>query len=358
MTAALWEGLTGGALIGASAATLLLFNGDILGASGLARSVFLTPLTTLKDASQHWKLVLMASFLSMNYTTSTTAVMGAAAAPALSSAAYGLAGVLVGWGTTMGNGCTSGHGICGLARLSRRSMVAVGTFMSTAVAATVFAYYTPALQRYTAFLLHSDSSDNNNDSRDNDKWNHVALGLTLATTLMALVAPWFHARNQPRSINNVRKLAPAAAAGALFALGLKQSQMMYPSRVFAFLNVTAMKDGSWDPTLCCVMLSGVLVSFASYQWVAGHRLLKNTHPLEHPLALSKGSSFCVPSNTQIDAQLLLGSAAFGMGWGLAGICPGPALIQAGLGNAALLQHWWPAFLAGSFVAQRIKKAWA
>jgi uncharacterized protein len=340
---ALWEGLTGGAMIGASAATLLLFNGDILGASGIVRSLLLTPIQVIKDESQHWKLTLLSSFFLTNYLMYTTSKSDSFTSPpsqTLSKTAYILAGLFVGWGTTMGNGCTSGHGICGLARLSRRSFAAVGTFMATAITSTVLAYHTRSLERYTRFLQ--------NEPVVNETWTQAGLGLTLALVATAVATPLLYSKSR----SSQAKLAPAAVAGSLFAAGLQRSQMMFQDRVFGFLNVAALKNGTWDPTLCMVMVGGVLVSFASYQWVPSHRVLTVCRPLPHPVACN--SKFSVPCNTVIDSALIKGAAAFGVGWGLAGLCPGPAMIQAGLGNAVVSQYWWPAFIFGSYVARQMK----
>lgn len=107
-------GLVGGSLIGLAAGTLLLFNGDILGASGLMRSLLMSPHKTFQDTKQFWKLVLLSTFLGtstfvlgprfLSDTRSDTDVT----VPLPSPLAYTLAGLLVGFGTTLGNGCTSG----------------------------------------------------------------------------------------------------------------------------------------------------------------------------------------------------------------------------------------------------------
>lgn len=128
-------GLAGGLLIGLAAFILMAGNGRILGASGIFNGL----LTTSFGAEFAWRAVLVVSLL-----------LGAVAAVALglfdpATIAYGgstaslmIGGLLVGAGTTLGSGCTSGHGICGIARLSRRSIIATLVFMAVAMA-VVFA---------------------------------------------------------------------------------------------------------------------------------------------------------------------------------------------------------------------------
>lgn len=98
-------------------------------------------------------------------------------------------------------------------------------------------------------------------------------------------------------------------AGLLFSSGLVVSKMTQPGKVIGFLDFF----GNWDPSLALVMGGAVSVHALSYRWIRG-----KTSPLF-------GGVFSVPSRTDIDANLLVGAALFGLGWGLSGLCPGPAL---------------------------------
>jgi uncharacterized protein len=100
--------------------------------------------------------------------------------------------------------------------------------------------------------------------------------------------------------------------GLLFGLGLIVSQLTNPQKVLAFLDVA----GDWDPSLAFVMASALLVLGVSRRW------RQTTDQSEFESA----SSACEPGKSAIDARLLLGSAIFGVGWGLSGICPGPAIL--------------------------------
>lgn len=99
--------------------------------------------------------------------------------------------------------------------------------------------------------------------------------------------------------------------GALFGVGLAVSDMINPARVIAFLDVT----GKWDPTLMFVMGGALLVAFPLFPWI-----LQRSRP-------RLASSFSLPGKTQIDPALIMGAILFGIGWGIGGICPGPALAQ-------------------------------
>ncbi len=98
--------------------------------------------------------------------------------------------------------------------------------------------------------------------------------------------------------------------GLLFALGLGIAGMTQPAKIIAFLDVT----GDWDPSLLLVMASATLVYFLSYR-----RITKRRAPL-------LAEKFSLPTARRLDARLLAGSALFGIGWGLSGYCPGPALV--------------------------------
>ncbi|MGE7152424.1 YeeE/YedE family protein [Methylobacterium sp. NI91] len=105
------------------------------------------------------------------------------------------------------------------------------------------------------------------------------------------------------------KTVSAFAVGLLFGIGLLVSGMANPAKVLAFLDVT----GRWDPSLAFVMAGAVAVSAAGYR-VARRR----GRPVLAP-------RLDIPTRRDLDPRLLVGAAVFGLGWGLAGLCPGPAL---------------------------------
>lgn len=124
-------------------------------------------------------------------------------------------------------------------------------------------------------------------------------------------------------------------AGLLFGAGLSMSGMMNPAKVIGFLDIT----GHWDPSLAFVMLGGLIVTALGYKFV-----LRRDRPLFEP-------GFALPARRDIDPSLLLGAGLFGLGWGLAGYCPGPALAGIGFGNIETLT-FVAAMLAGMIAARR------
>jgi hypothetical protein len=119
-----WSALAGGVLIGLAAGWFLLMDGRILGASGL-----LGGLIPPSVGDWQWRLAALAGLI---VAPSVAALLFATARPtiAANSVILVVAGLLVGFGTRLANGCTSGHGVCGLARLSPRSLAAAATFMA------------------------------------------------------------------------------------------------------------------------------------------------------------------------------------------------------------------------------------
>ena len=113
----------------------------------------------------------------------------------------------------------------------------------------------------------------------------------------------------------MRNLVPSLIVGVIFGAGLALSDMVNPARVQAFLDVA----GAWDPTLLFVMGAALVPSAIAY--LIQHRM---TRPL-------LGERFSIPESRTLDRQLLLGAAMFGIGWGLVGFCPGPAVAGMVLG---------------------------
>lgn len=126
------------------------------------------------------------------------------------------------------------------------------------------------------------------------------------------------------------------ASGLVFGLGLLLAGMADPAKVKAFLDLA----GRWDPSLAFVMGGGIAVGVVAFA-LARRRTRSWT-----------GSPMEIPTLRQIDARLVAGGVLFGVGWGIAGFCPGPALVALGSGMEAA----WvfvPAMLAGMLVHDRL-----
>ena len=108
----------------------------------------------------------------------------------------------------------------------------------------------------------------------------------------------------------------AFLAGLVFGVGLIVSGMTDPGKVIGFLDIA----GNWDPSLAFVMAGAILVGFFAFTRAQGRTRTLLGGPMQ------------LPQTRSIDARLIAGSALFGMGWGLAGFCPGPALVSFGSGQ--------------------------
>ena len=115
-------------------------------------------------------------------------------------------------------------------------------------------------------------------------------------------------------------LLSAAISGIIFGIGLALAGMLNPAKVAGFLDIF----GLWDPSLMLVMAGGIAVNSAGY-----FLFLRSGKPLF-------ASSFSLPEARQIDKKLIIGSVLFGVGWGLAGLCPGPVVASIGLDPLSIL----------------------
>jgi uncharacterized membrane protein YedE/YeeE len=341
------EGLFGGAIVGLSAAILLLANGDVLGASGIISSTALHPKKALSASSQYWKLVFLASFfLTGNGLLADRALASPLLqqTPVASALGYSLGGFLTGFGTKMSNGCTSGHGICGMGRLSKRSFAAVISFFVMAVV-TVSLLSSSWVGPVTEILRSQEQPSFAVDT--------VGAFATAIVVIALLLHPVFDTKQDTAtSVNDYRKLIPAGIAGALFAAGLYISGMVFPSKVFGFFDFASIADGTWDPTLAMVLCGALFVSWVSCQFVSEIASFSLGRKITCPLVA--GGRFSIPTNTKIDFQLVGGAAIFGIGWGISGICPGPGALLVSLGYREVALFWLLPFLVGSYLAESFK----
>lgn len=139
-------------------------------------------------------------------------------------------------------------------------------------------------------------------------------------------------------MRNAVRFIPIFLAGMLFAGGLALSGMINPEKVVNFLDIF----GTWDPSLAFVLGGAVIVAGTGYRFV-----LKQGRPMFE-------ASFSIPGRTEIDRDLVLGAALFGIGWGMVGLCPGPAI--AALPVAPLKAPIFVAGMIGGMVLARMRKS--
>lgn len=130
----------------------------------------------------------------------------------------------------------------------------------------------------------------------------------------------------------------AFLTGLIFGIGLLVSGMANPDKVLSFLDIA----GAWDPSLALVMGGAIAVGVIAFTLVRGR-----THSL-------LGAPLKLPTKKDLDSRLIMGSLGFGIGWGLAGFCPGPALVAFGTGEAKAIV-FVAAMLAGMGIFELLER---
>lgn len=130
----------------------------------------------------------------------------------------------------------------------------------------------------------------------------------------------------------------ALISGLLFGLGLLLAGMGNPAKILGFLDIT----GNWDPSLLVTMAVAMVVSAIAFAIAKKRKMSVLNCPIQ------------IPQNTKIDKPLIIGSVLFGLGWGIAGICPGPSLLLTGMGVTEGI-IFTLAMIAGMSIFQMLKK---
>ncbi|KNC82997.1 hypothetical protein SARC_04720 [Sphaeroforma arctica JP610] len=294
----------GGTMIGMASSLHLAMNGRVTGISGTYNGI----LKRQKDID--WRMTFLSGVGSAGLALHLYSPEVFGNAVPVNAASTVAAGALVGFGTVMGSGCTSGHGVCGLPRASPRSIVAVATFMSTAIITR------SSIVSNDVLCKAVQTGPQMSEVMSSLEFLSVSPGMFYGSLLASSLAYSLNNVRLGRSVDTYKSLAASYASGGLFGLGLGVSGMSDPSKVLGFLDLINV----WDPSLAFVM--GGAVAFNVPVWYA---LLKK----DKPYLLD---SFSVPTRRDITGRLVMGSSLFGVGWGLAGLCPGPALLGFATGD--------------------------
>ncbi|KAK2766665.1 hypothetical protein FQN54_005977 [Arachnomyces sp. PD_36] len=237
-------------------------------------------------------------------------------------------GLLVGWGTKNDHGCTSGHMLCGLSRLSPRSLIATGIFFVTAlISANTLGGKNPIIPPCT-----SSQPCYTPTYPSTPELVFMASAVGLSTILNTLIIPYTFKPSQTTCT------IASYISGVQFGLGLIITGMADPAKVLRFFSLTDLSN--FDPSLALVMLLGVGPNILSYLLLR-EKIEQKKSPMLAP-------KFRLPTATvaDIDWRFVAGAVAFGAGWGLSGVCPGPGLLRSVLQPAWGL-IWMGGFLAGS-----------
>jgi len=299
-------------LLGSAASIHLLLNGRITGISGILGGL----VNGARDFE--WRLAFAAGLLAGGMLINSF-VKESFGSISLSLSGALISGFLVGFGTNMASGCTSGHGVCGVARFSLRSIVACIVFMSSGFA--------------TANWLNNNSETKQflyaHDLQSYD--NQLApLIVPICTSICVLFL--FGAFLKPKaSQDNVLSILATFFCALLFSAGLSIGGVDRPETILGFVS-----SDNWT----------VLYVFGAAAGTAmiGFNLILNV--FSAPLLMPR---FIVPTNTsEITVKLIVGSLIFGIGWGVSGVCPGPGFAALASGDAS---KWvWNFALFSGFMA--------
>jgi|TARA_B110000977_G_scaffold38255_1_gene51434 uncharacterized membrane protein YedE/YeeE len=328
--------LAGGAILGVATVGKLLLTGRVLGISGAFKGTI-----TEGDVSP-WRFAFLGGLVA-------SGVLDAAfdpsqtAEPLPDMARVVLAGLLVGAGTGMGNGCTSGHGICGNSRFSVRSMAYTATFMAAGgVAASLF-----DTNKSLGVNSNHSALSNLNVPAGDELTKYAGILAVSAAAFVGLGALATLSKNKKHDGDDESKqhrtisLVTEALAGLVFGVGLTISGMRRAAKVSGFLSLLA---PSFDPSLMLVMGGAMAVAIPGFQ--AANK------KMEKPAC---ERSFSIPKNKTIDRKLITGGVLFGLGWGLAGLCPGPAIVSAAAAPSTKLLAWLGSVALGMWGQHKLVK---
>ncbi|GAM36880.1 YeeE/YedE family integral membrane protein [Talaromyces pinophilus] len=233
-------------------------------------------------------------------------------------------GFLTGWGTKNDQGCTSGHMLCGLSRLSGRSLIATAIFFTSALVAANF----------SPLLTGVDIIPACDDGAVPCYYPAYPSGYELAVMTTSCISALFTTfvlgpKVLTRSYKSRRLFA--YLAGAQFGLGLLFSGMADPKKVIRFFALFGGNVDKWDPSLALIILFGIGPSLYGYLIVEPGKKAERPPTLAHKWSLPKLTV------AHIDWRFVVGAAIFGVGWGSSGVCPGPAILR------SVLQPVWGVF---------------
>eukprot|EP00929_Paragymnodinium_shiwhaense_P015634 TRINITY_DN123732_c0_g1_i1.p1 TRINITY_DN123732_c0_g1~~TRINITY_DN123732_c0_g1_i1.p1 ORF type:complete len:775 (-),score=191.53 TRINITY_DN123732_c0_g1_i1:70-2394(-) len=296
--------LLGGLVLGATVVFKTSLTGNVLGVSGSTRG-----LLSWRPPIGNALFILglgMAGFIARRTYGGFESMPPPAVASTALRARLVLGGILVGFGTATGNGCTSGHGLTGLARLALRSWVAVPTFMASGVAVATLSG--------AADVFPAPAHEEELQTVELPMVAMLAAAIVAGLVLCSLVATASNKQLQPDAVH-VKAFAELCS-GLAFGFGLVLSTMSRPSKVAGFLDLAS---GAWDPSLMFVMGGALMVTFPFFQTL-------RCSGLEERGPLLGGSYGFPPQWKPVDSSLVIGALLFGIGWGICGVCPGPMWV--------------------------------
>lgn len=290
----------GGLILSFTCILNLFLKGRITGISG----IFYGAISLNSNYPYHFSFILGMLFLSSLFRLSFSAEnTNFFEAPKnfvknLSLLGFFLSSILVGFGTRLANGCTSGHGLNGIARFSIRSFLSVFIFMAFSIMIATLRYNFNFFYENQAIEIAEEI------------WGPKAFLISFIIFSVVLFFYILFLCRQPWEKN--LEFLISFVLGILFSLGLIISGMNKRSKVINFLTIKS----DWDPSLIFVLFTGVGFNAIFFY------IIKRNY--SKPILAEK---FSEPKKKEIDLRLIIGSAIFGIGWGISGICPGPLIVD-------------------------------
>lgn len=325
----------GGVLIGLSSVLYVFFTGRIVGISGILKNV------VLGKADYGFRLAFIAGLLICGGLVSLFPVPSSTAfnisTAQVSVDWFPVSGILVGVGSSMQHGCTSGHGVCGVSRLSPKSIVLLLLFLA---AGMLFATLIRPLHPTPQWAFEPP--------------DFLRPFLLTGPFGMGI---WFLGRAIQQDLRSLVALVCAA----MFAAGLFIGGMTNTANIVSFLCIADVDNDSytgWNPSLAFVMGGAILVAIAPFQYLNRKKI--DAWP-KAPLVLydheeESFGDWLLPRSWKDftdKGSASVGAMLFGMGWSLSGMCPGPAIVAAGSGQVPEVTLFFLPFLVvGLLVGSR------
>jgi len=328
----IFRSILGGLLLCLACSTLLFVKGRLPGFAGMVYGII------KRDNTFQWRSSLAAGLLftgaflylkngfgshSENYVLDHPATF----ISGLDFFGWAISGLLIGVGSRWAEGCTSGHGLGGLPRLSRKSAASVATFVSIAmVVATLRAKY-PFFDR----TLWADKTF------DLDRERSCIAGMFVSGLIVL-----FNIITNRNGKDGIIDIFVSFFCGILFAVAIIVGGVARRTKVLGFLTL----DEKWDPSMVILGITMLISNFFAYSYILNRRpLLANEFGIP-------------PGDDVIEKKMLIGSALFGIGWGISGFTPGSAFSIGSIYEPQPFVIYLPAVALGQFLADKITDAMA
>ena len=243
----------------------------------------------------------------------------------LSSLGFCISGLLVGFGSQLASGCSTAHSVCGLPIFSKKSLVSTICYMLSAIGFASLRHYTPFLNEEDG-VIKANLAAKQESNENNNVYRGWVLGIiTVSYIIYILIAIYYRRIEKKKAIKNILEensnkvdeyflsnILVAHLTGGLFGVGLTVAGLIKRTKVSNFLTMYS----GWDPSLLFFFATVIFINMITFNII----ISKVKKPVFNSI------NICKPPD-KIDYKLIAGSLILGVGWGLGGLCPGPAFID-------------------------------